>query len=1428
MKKVSLLVLVSVVLLLAFSSCGLFSGTEKECEHQWTDATCTSPKTCTICGEREGSLLPHNLVDATCTDAKTCTLCNQTWGESLGHKWTPATCTEARTCMVCNVVEGDPPGHELADATCEKPITCKVCGYKEGEALGHKYVESVTAPTCTEDGYTTHTCSTCNNSYVDSYVSALGHLNDIILEAVEATCTEDGLTAGVKCSRCDTDTTKQIVKIAKGHDTSSPVIVKPTCTEKGYTEYNCSICKQVFIGNEVPALGHDFGDALCGTNAVCSREDCTDAGATMLIEHEWGEATCTEPSTCKRGCGATVGEPLGHNMSEASCLAPSTCLNKCGKTEGEKYPHVLSFEAVDGVPTYSCESCSSTFKLDNFYYLSGENYDNMTPGKANASRGFICVEGTDNPIIKERNGTDKYYELLKEKTTISTAQLELWIPKEDQSANQFTSGKGSVGFISFKLNAYLDTNFAMKIMDASSGERWSEEWHIKDEFFFLTPPALDKESGKMLVNLGGFNAKVLKTIEVTEEDPFTGWMDVIIGIELDANTDTITMHYYVDGEYLGSLSRALTTASNGVNCFYISGNTKAGGSGIMIDDIVFGYTVAGYWCFDGHVHEWTLSKTVKPDCIHNGYSIYTCKNGCVRRDEFVSPLGHVTEDVPELLPTCTEAGYTAGKLCTVCGVITEGKYDIPANGHDYTSEITVATCTDAGFTTHTCSVCGFVDIDNEVAALGHDFGAAKCTEVAVCLRPDCGFNSGEEPIGHAFAPATCTTPATCTRKDCGVTEGDPIPHDMLASTCVSPSVCSYGCGYSEGEIGTHVLTHSYADSVLELVCSACEVAFELEDFVYMDGKNHAGMTGETNSANYTVHPDTQNPAIVDGHYELLNKTGKRGRIQLWLPASDSDELEGFSCENDALGVISFKFNAYTNQKGGIALRLLDNTHLNDSDFKWPDYSFVALTIGQASTVDGVTTTSLTDFNGNVIATFESTDKFTGWVDFALGIELDSATEQITLHYYINGKIVSTYSEEMTIKTDRINSAYFSGYSSELGSGIMLDDVMFGYTAKGEWKYDDCEHKNESKVVEPTCTEGGYSILTCSECGRISISDKVEPLGHIGGTATCTEPANCERCTKPYGELLDHVLGTPATCDKQAVCKVCENPYGDLLPHTPATPICQGDTTCSECGAALKKQTHSLAATHRINELSYSCVYCEKTFTTEKNYYFDGSDKNLTNLTTVDEGGAFNGDKSTIVINSNGQYEFIHDDSDINGKAVVWIPKNSGGESMFDGFNTKNNAVGVVSFKVNAYMTEGLNLQFVDTSLRDVLPSNQYWPNASISQAFFSISAPSNNVVTVRGWDCELMKINVSDDNKWTGWIDVVIGIELSSEDDTVTVHYNINGEYITSAINDMTIVSDMIDGLYFNGKCSVAGGGYMLDDIGFGYSTKEDWIFDKK
>ena len=64
----------------------------------------------------------------------------------------------------------------------------------------HSYNSVVTNPTCTEQGYTTHTCE-CGDSYVDNYVSALNHSFTIYNYNVDATCEANGTETAI----CDHD-----------------------------------------------------------------------------------------------------------------------------------------------------------------------------------------------------------------------------------------------------------------------------------------------------------------------------------------------------------------------------------------------------------------------------------------------------------------------------------------------------------------------------------------------------------------------------------------------------------------------------------------------------------------------------------------------------------------------------------------------------------------------------------------------------------------------------------------------------------------------------------------------------------------------------------------------------------------------------------------------------------------------------------------------------------------------------------------------------------------------------------------------------------------------------------------------------------------------------------------------------------------------
>lgn len=126
MKKARMLILVLACLFL-FAGCS--------CKHEWTQADCINPETCTKCGETAGEPLGHDWVTATCTTARTCSRCGSTEGDPLGHAWVEATCTEPKTCANCGETIGEALGHTWTEATVEAPKTCTVCGITEGEKI---------------------------------------------------------------------------------------------------------------------------------------------------------------------------------------------------------------------------------------------------------------------------------------------------------------------------------------------------------------------------------------------------------------------------------------------------------------------------------------------------------------------------------------------------------------------------------------------------------------------------------------------------------------------------------------------------------------------------------------------------------------------------------------------------------------------------------------------------------------------------------------------------------------------------------------------------------------------------------------------------------------------------------------------------------------------------------------------------------------------------------------------------------------------------------------------------------------------------------------------------------------------------------------------------------------------------------------------
>lgn len=312
-------------------------------------------------------------VPATATEKQEVTLpaLEHVWGD-VSFVWNTAedgtvSCTASRTCAnghtdsldvtltheqttvpTCTIKEVVTYTAEVTVDGAKKTDTYEVEGAVDSS--NHSYVDVVTPPTCTTDGYTTHTCSACGDTYTDSKVGMLGHDWDdpVFTWADDNTCTA---TKTCKRAGCGTE---EPVNVVVTHDTTTPA----TCTEKEVVTYtatatigdkNYTSTKDV-IG-EIDPNNHDW--VLTGkTDATCEDNE---------VEHY-------ECSRCPETKNETVeGTATGHNWdtenatftwtktedgSSYTATATRTCKNDTKHTETVNA--VISEPVID--PDATCET----------------------------------------------------------------------------------------------------------------------------------------------------------------------------------------------------------------------------------------------------------------------------------------------------------------------------------------------------------------------------------------------------------------------------------------------------------------------------------------------------------------------------------------------------------------------------------------------------------------------------------------------------------------------------------------------------------------------------------------------------------------------------------------------------------------------------------------------------------------------------------------------------------------------------------------------------------------------------------------------------------------------------------------------------------------------------------------------------------------
>lgn len=107
-------------------------------------------------------------------------------------------------------------------------------------------------------------------------------------------------------------------------------------------------------------------------------------------------------------------------------------------------------------------------------------------------------------------------------------------------------------------------------------------------------------------------------------------------------------------------------------------------------------------------HSWQDDFTVDKEatCTETGVKSVHCNNcSATRYSTDIAKKEHTPVEDAAVAATCTEDGLTAGSHCSECGTVITAQKIVNATGHKYTSQTTDATCTAAGKTVYTCSVC---------------------------------------------------------------------------------------------------------------------------------------------------------------------------------------------------------------------------------------------------------------------------------------------------------------------------------------------------------------------------------------------------------------------------------------------------------------------------------------------------------------------------------------------------------------------------------------------------------------------------------------------------------------------------------------------------------------------------------------------------
>ena len=529
-----------------------------------------------------------------------------------------------------------------------------------------------------------------------------GHLYGDWTMIIEPTCLDQGEKAHY-CAYCGKAEYETID--ATGHNYKATITV-PTCTEQGYTTHTCH-CGDFYVDSYVEKTGHGYGDWYTTTEPTCTgtgikRHDCSVCGhyeeqSIAALGHNMGgwyqtlAPTCTTEGEnrrdCGRGCGYYETEVVpanGHTPADAveENHVDPTCteiggydmvvycticgaelsrehydIDVLGHNMGEWYQTVVPTCTTEGENKRDCSRCD---------YFETE----VIPANGH-SPADVVVENRVEPTCTEIGGYDMVIYCIVCDVELSREYYDIDALDHDMGEWYQTIAPTCTVEGQNKRDCDRCDYYETEVVPANGHAPADavEENHVD-------PTCTEIGGYDMVVYCAVCDVELSREhyeIDALGHAPATGWTE-----DLAPTCTTV-----------GSKSHHCTRCDEKLDITEIPAN--------------------------GHSHTGVVTD---PTCTSKGFITFYCHCGDNYFGDWVDALGHTEAIDAAVAPTCAETGLTEGKHCSVCNEVLVAQEVVPATGHTYESVVTDPTCTEQGFTTHTCH-CGDVYVDSEVEALGH-------------------------------------------------------------------------------------------------------------------------------------------------------------------------------------------------------------------------------------------------------------------------------------------------------------------------------------------------------------------------------------------------------------------------------------------------------------------------------------------------------------------------------------------------------------------------------------------------------------------------------------------------------------------------------------------------------------------------------------